>query len=117
MVMTRQGSKLKEKTSRAIFPALFGLLPLMLLILAGKDLGTVIVYAFIFLGMVYIAGANRKTMVWLSIILIVSAVVGSISSSNRRERLMSVLGVCTGSVCDQSQAGGVALATAIPPEV
>ena len=111
MVMTRQGSKLKEKTSRAIFPALFGLLPLMLLILAGKDLGTVIVYAFIFLGMVYIAGANRKTMVWLSIILIVSAVVGSISSSNRRERLMSVLGVCTGSVCDQSQAGGVALAT------
>jgi len=83
----------------------------MLLILAGKDLGTVIVYAFIFLGMVYIAGANRKTMVWLSIILIVSAVVGSISSSNRRERLMSVLGVCTGSVCDQSQAGGVALAT------
>ena len=111
MVLTRQGSKLKEKTSRAIFPALFGLLPLMLLILAGKDLGTVIVYAFIFLGMVYIAGANRKTMVWLSIILIVSAIVGSISSSNRRERLMSVLGVCTGSVCDQSQAGGVALAT------
>ena len=111
MVMTRQGTKLKESTSRAILPALFGLLPLMALILAGKDLGTVVVYAFIFLGMVYIAGAQRKTMVWLSIILLVGAVAGAISSSNRRERLMSVFGVCTGSICDQSQAGGVALAT------
>lgn len=109
-VLTQQGN-ITRQTRKAIFPLAFGFVPLVGLILYGGDLGTVLVYVFMLVGTLFIAGLSPKAFL---IGLGVAAVLGLgavITSPYRLARVFGVLGHCEGSTCDQSNSGLAALAT------
>lgn len=110
LMLTRQGDVSRD-SGRALFPALFGFVPLVFAIMAGNDLGTVIVYGFIFLGMLWLAG-TRARMMWMIIgTALAGAALAVFTSANRIQRIFGLAGVCNGAACDQANSGKVALAT------
>lgn len=110
LVLKNQGD-VSVGVRRVLFPLAFGLVPLLTLILAGHDVGTVLVYgAFIFV-MVWVSGLNRRASILFAILGVLVAVGAMMSTANRRSRIFALLGICDGSVCDQSNSGLAALAS------
>ena len=84
---------------------------LVLLIMLGGDMGTAMVYGFIFVGMMWLAGASRSSLLKIGGAFAVLALVGVLSSANRVARIFGIWGSCTNANCDQANSGEVALTT------
>lgn len=109
-VYSRHGD-ISRSIWRTLFPSIYGVGALVLLIMLGGDMGTAIVYGFIFVGMMWLAGASRSSLLKIGGALAVLALVGVLSSANRVARIFGIWGSCTNANCDQANAGEVALAT------
>ena len=96
---------------RTLFPSTYGVGVLVLLIMLGGDMGTAMVYGFIFVGMMWLAGASRGSLLKIGAALAALALVGVLSSTNRVARIFGIWGSCTNANCDQANSGEVALAT------
>ncbi len=109
-VYSRHGD-ISRSIWRTLFPSIYGVGALVLLIMLGGDMGTAMVYGFIFVGMMWLAGASRSSLLKIGGALAVLALVGVFSSANRVARIFGVWGSCTNANCDQANSGEVALAT------
>ena len=109
-VYNRQGD-ISRSLWRTLFPSIYGVGALILLIMIGGDMGTALVYGFIFLGMMWMAGASRRSMLQIGGAVAVLALLGVLSSPNRVARIFGIWGSCTNANCDQANSGEVALAT------
>lgn len=109
-VYNRQGD-ISRSLWRALFPSIYGVGALILLIMAGGDMGTALVYGFIFLGMMWMAGASRRSMLQIVGAFLALAALGVLTSPNRVARIFGIWGSCTNANCDQANSGEVALAT------
>lgn len=96
---------------RTLFPSIYGVGALVLLIMLGGDMGTAMVYGFIFVGMMWLAGASRSSLLKIGGAFAALALVGVLSSANRVARIFGVWGSCTNANCDQANSGEVALTT------
>ena len=109
-VYNRQGD-ISRSLWRALFPSIYGVGALILLIMVGGDMGTAMVYGFIFVGMMWLAGASRGSLLKIGAAFAALALVGVLSSTNRVARIFGIWGSCTNANCDQANSGEVALAT------
>ena len=109
-VYSRHGD-ISRSIWRTLFPSIYGVGALVLLIMLGGDMGTAMVYGFIFVGMMWLAGASRSSLLRISGAFAVLALVGVLSSANRVARIFGIWGSCTNANCDQANSGEVALAT------
>lgn len=109
-VYNRQGD-ISRSFWRTLFPSIYGVGALILLIMVGGDMGTALVYGFIFLGMMWMAGASRRSMLQIGGAVAALALLGVLSSPNRVARIFGIWGSCTNANCDQANSGEVALAT------
>lgn len=109
-VYNRQGD-ISRSLWRTLFPSIYGVGALILLIMVGGDMGTALVYGFIFLGMMWMAGASRRSMLQIGGAVAALALLGVLSSPNRVARIFGIWGSCTNANCDQANSGEVALAT------
>ncbi len=109
-VYNRQGD-ISRSLWRTLFPSIYGVGALILLIMIGGDMGTALVYGFIFLGMMWMAGASRRSMLQIGGAVAALALLGVLSSPNRVARIFGIWGSCTNANCDQANSGEVALAT------
>ncbi|WP_303966339.1 FtsW/RodA/SpoVE family cell cycle protein, partial [Rothia mucilaginosa] len=94
-----------------LFPSIYGVGALVLLIMLGGDMGTAMVYGFIFVGMMWLAGASRSSLLKIGGAFAALALVGVLSSANRVARIFGIWGSCTNANCDQANSGEVALTT------
>lgn len=109
-VYNRQGD-ISRSLWRTLFPSIYGVGALILLIMVGGDMGTALVYGFIFLGMMWMAGASRRSMLQIVGAFLALAALGVLTSPNRVARIFGIWGSCTNANCDQANSGEVALAT------
>lgn len=109
-VYSRHGD-ISRSIWRTLFPAIYGVGALVLLIMLGGDMGTAMVYGFIFVGMMWLAGASRSSLLKIGGAFAVLALVGVLSSANRVARIFGIWGSCTNANCDQANSGEVALTT------
>lgn len=109
-VYSRHGD-ISRSIWRTLFPSIYGVGALILLIMIGGDMGTALVYGFIFVGMMWLAGASRSSLLKIGGAFAVLALVGVLSSANRVARIFGIWGSCTNANCDQANSGEVALAT------
>ena len=109
-VYSRHGD-ISRSIWRTLFPSIYGVGALVLLIMLGGDMGTAMVYGFIFVGMMWLAGASRSSLLKIGGAFAVLALVGVLSSTNRVARIFGIWGSCTNANCDQANSGEVALAT------
>lgn len=109
-VYSRHGD-ISRSIWRTLFPSIYGVGALVLLIMLGGDMGTAMVYGFIFVGMMWLAGASRSSLLKISGAFAALALVGVLSSANRVARIFGVWGSCTNANCDQANSGEVALTT------
>lgn len=110
MVLKNQGD-ISVGVSRALFPLLVGVAPVVGLILAGHDVGTVIVYGLIIFFMLWVGGMNRRLTLGLLLLGSLAGIGALMSTANRRARVLALFGQCDGAVCDQSNSGLAALAS------
>ena len=78
-VYNRQGD-ISRSLWRTLFPSIYGVGALILLIMVGGDMGTALVYGFIFLGMMWMAGASRRSMLQIGGAVAALALLGVLSS-------------------------------------
>ena len=109
-VYSRHGD-ISRSIWRTLFPSIYGVGALVLLIMLGGDMGTAMVYGFIFVGMMWLAGASRSSLLKIGGAFAALALVGVLSSANRVARIFGIWGSCTNANCDQANSGEVALAT------
>ena len=109
-VYSRHGD-ISRSIWRTLFPSIYGVGALVLLIMLGGDMGTAMVYGFIFVGMMWLAGASRSSLLEIGGVFAVLALVGVLSSANRVARIFGIWGSCTNANCDQANSGEVALTT------
>ena len=109
-VYSRHGD-ISRSIWRTLFPSIYGVGALVLLIMLGGDMGTAMVYGFIFVGMMWLAGASRSSLLRIGGAFAALALVGVLSSANRVARIFGIWGSCTNANCDQANSGEVALAT------
>ena len=109
-VYSRHGD-ISHSIWRTLFPSIYGVGALVLLIMLGGDMGTAMVYGFIFVGMMWLAGASRSSLLKIGGAFAVLALVGVLSSANRVARIFGIWGSCTNANCDQANSGEVALTT------
>ena len=109
-VYSRHGD-ISRSIWRTLFPSIYGVGALVLLIMLGGDMGTAMVYGFIFVGMMWQAGASRSSLLKIGGAFVALALVGVLSSANRVARIFGVWGSCTNANCDQANSGEVALTT------
>lgn len=109
-VYSRHGD-ISRSIWRTLFPSIYGVGALVLLIMLGGDMGTAMVYGFIFMGMMWLAGASRSSLLKIGGAFAVLALVGVLSSANRVARIFGIWGSCTNANCDQANSGEVALTT------
>ena len=109
-VYSRHGD-ISRSIWRTLFPSIYGVGALVLLIMLGGDMGTAMVYGFIFVGMMWLAGASRSSLLKIGGAFAVLALVGVLSSANRVARIFGIWGSCTNANCDQANSGEVALTT------
>ena len=109
-VYSRHGD-ISRSIWRTLFPSIYGVGALVLLIMLGGDMGTAMVYGFIFVGLMWLAGASRSSLLKIGGAFAVLALVGVLSSANRVARIFGIWGSCTNANCDQANSGEVALTT------
>ena len=109
-VYSRHGD-ISRSIWRTLFPSIYGVGALVLLIMLGGDMGTAMVYGFIFVGMMWLAGASRSSLLKIGGAFAMLALLGVFSSANRVARIFGIWGSCTNANCDQANSGEVALAT------
>lgn len=109
-VYSRHGD-ISRSIWRTLFPSIYGVGALVMLIMLGGDMGTAMVYGFIFMGMMWLAGASRSSLLKIGGAFAVLALVGVLSSANRVARIFGIWGSCTNANCDQANSGEVALTT------
>ena len=109
-VYSRHGD-ISRSIWRTLFPSIYGVGALVLLIMLGGDMGTAMVYGFIFVGMMWLAGASRGSLLKIGGAFAALALVGVLSSANRVARIFGIWGSCTNANCDQANSGEVALTT------
>ncbi len=109
-VYSRHGD-ISRSIWRTLFPSIYGVGALVLLIMLGGDMGTAMVYGFIFVGMMWLAGASRSSLLKIGGAFAALALVGVLSSANRVARIFGVWGTCTNANCYQANSGEVALTT------
>lgn len=109
-VYSRHGD-ISRSIWRTLFPSIYGVGALVLLIMLGGDMGTAMVYGFIFVGMMWLAGASRSSLLKIGGAFAVLALVGVLSNANRVARIFGIWGSCTNANCDQANSGEVALTT------
>lgn len=99
---------------KGLVPAVVGFGLVIALILAGHDVGTVLVYAVVFLAMIMVARPS-KALVMLTVGLgLVAGAAMVMMSPNRVERLLNTYSFwkdCVEATCDQANSGLAALAT------
>ena len=109
-VYSRHGD-ISRSIWRTLFPSIYGVGALVLLIMLGGDMGTAMVYGFIFVGMMWLAGASRSSLLKIGGAFAALALVGVLSSASRVARIFGIWGSCTNANCDQANSGEVALTT------
>ena len=81
------------------------------LVLAGGDLGTAMVMGVLVGGALWVAGVPKRWFAVLAALAMAGVLVMAVASPNRMGRIGAWLhGTCTGSLCDQSRHGLMALA-------
>ncbi|AIF40552.1 cell division protein FtsW [Dermacoccus nishinomiyaensis] len=79
---------------RSILPTVPYVVLLIGLIMLGKDLGTTMVVAVIYLGMLWCAGARKALFGWLAALALVTLPIAVWTSGNRTSRIQAWLGGC-----------------------
>ena len=74
-VYSRHGD-ISRSIWRTLFPSIYGVGALVLLIMLGGDMGTAMVYGFIFVGMMWLAGASRSSLLKIGGAFAALALVG-----------------------------------------
>ncbi|MBP3044264.1 putative lipid II flippase FtsW [Arthrobacter jiangjiafuii] len=108
-----QKQKLLTQWKHALIPVVLpGGAVLIGLVMAGKDLGTVIIMGMIMIASLFFAGAPLRFLAALVASGAGAAVLMSMVSSNRSSRISAWLKLdCGGGLCDQANAGMYALAS------
>ncbi len=104
-------TKLGDSVFKIAVPSAIGFGAIVFMILLGHDLGTVIIYSIIYVGMLWMLGVPKKLMLGAIAFVGFVGLIFVLISPNRLDRIFAVFGNCTGFVCDQSNAGMAALAT------
>lgn len=117
-VYSRQGridrGTLAQTAYKGLIPALLGFGLIVTLILAGHDVGTVLIYA-LFFSAIFLAARPSRGLVMISAGLGTLAAIMMVAiSPNRIERLFNTFAFwrdCVEATCDQANSGLAALAT------
>ncbi|MDY6051421.1 MAG: putative peptidoglycan glycosyltransferase FtsW [Rothia sp. (in: high G+C Gram-positive bacteria)] len=117
-VYSRQGrihrGTLAQTAYKGLMPALLGFGLVVILILAGHDVGTVLIYA-LFFGAIFLAARPSRGLVTISAGVGAFAGIMMVAiSPNRIERLFNTFAFwrdCVEATCDQANSGLAALAT------
>ncbi|MBF0807447.1 cell division protein FtsW [Rothia nasimurium] len=117
-VYSRQGridrGTLAQTAYKGLIPALLGFGLIITLILAGHDVGTVLIYA-LFFSAIFLAARPSRGLVMISAGLGTLAAIMMVAiSPNRIERLFNTFAFwrdCVEATCDQANSGLAALAT------
>ncbi|HIY94228.1 MAG TPA: FtsW/RodA/SpoVE family cell cycle protein [Candidatus Rothia avicola] len=117
-VYSRQGridrGTLSQTAYKGLIPALLGFGLIVTLILAGHDVGTVLIYA-LFFSAIFLAARPSRGLVMISAGLgSLAAIMMVAISPNRIERLFNTFAFwrdCVEATCDQANSGLAALAT------
>ena len=110
-VLSRKGRLISE-WKHALIPVVPGGGILIILVMAGSDLGTVIIMGMIMLAALFFAGSPLRFLGVLAAIAAVGAVLMSAVSGNRSNRISAWLKLdCDTGLCDQANAGMYALAS------
>lgn len=105
----------KRKRLRDVKHLMIPLAPVVLLclglVLAGRDLGTVMIMAFLVAGALWVAGVPKRWFMIGGGIAVVGVIAAAVMSPNRMARIDNWLhGVCEGDSCFQAQNGLAAIA-------
>ena len=110
-VLSRKG-RLINQPKHAFVPVVPGGGVLILLVVLGKDLGTVIIMGLIMLAALFFAGAPLRLLGLMSALGAGAGLLLSVFSGNRSSRISAWLKLdCSGGLCDQANAGMYALAS------
>lgn len=110
-VLSRKGRLISE-WKHALIPVVPGGGILIILVMAGSDLGTVIIMGMIMLAALFFAGSPLRFLGVLGAVAAVGAVLMSAVSGNRSNRISAWLKLdCDTGLCDQANAGMYALAS------
>ncbi|MCC3293810.1 putative lipid II flippase FtsW [Arthrobacter sp. zg-Y411] len=110
-VLSRKGALVTE-WKHALIPVVPGGGLLIILVMAGSDLGTVIIMGMIMLAALFFAGSPMRFLGALFAVASAGALLMSVVSSNRSNRISAWLKLdCSTGLCDQSNAGMYALAS------
>ncbi|WP_237243155.1 FtsW/RodA/SpoVE family cell cycle protein [Rothia nasisuis] len=99
---------------KGLMPSVVGFGLVTALILAGHDVGTVLVYAVVFLAMIMVARPSRALVMLTVGLGLVAGAAMVLMSPNRVERLLNTYSFwkdCVEATCDQANSGLAALAT------
>ena len=117
-VYSRQGridrGTLAQTAYKGLIPALLGFGLIVTLILAGHDVGTVLIYALFFSAIFLAARPSRGLVVISAGLGTLAAIMMVAISPNRIERLFNTFAFwrdCVEATCDQANSGLAALAT------
>lgn len=111
MVLSRKKG-LIDQPLHALIPAVPGAGILVALVMAGHDLGTVLIMGAIMLAALFFAGVRLKLLGLLALAAGAGGLLMSAISGNRTSRISAWLQIdCSAGLCDQANAGMYALAS------
>ncbi len=102
---------LLHRTFHLLFPLVPGVVLALGLVMAGHDLGTMLIMAMLVAGAVWVAGIPRRWFFAAGTAGVLGVVLLTITSANRMARISNWLhGICEGDSCYQSDQGLMGLA-------
>jgi cell division protein FtsW len=102
---------LLHRTWHLLFPLAPGVLLALGLVMAGHDLGTMLIMAMLVAGAVWVAGIPRRWFLAAGIAGLLGVLALTITSANRMARITNwIHGICEGYSCYQSDQGLMGLA-------
>lgn len=111
-VLERKG-RLITHVRHALLPVLPMAGLLILLVLAGRDLGTALILALVLMAVLFVAGTHRGVFLASAAVLVVGAVLMTVFAPHRMVRVQAWRGICDFDTdpCFQPQHGMYALAS------
>jgi cell division protein FtsW len=104
--------RLLDRAFHILVPAIPVVGVALALVIAGKDLGTMMIMVMLVAGALWVAGVPRRWFALGATVGVVGVVTLAVTSANRMARISSWLhGTCTGSTCDQPRESMLALAS------
>ncbi|GAA1315481.1 putative lipid II flippase FtsW [Brachybacterium tyrofermentans] len=102
---------LLHKPGHLLFPLVPGVLAALGLVMAGHDLGTMMIMALLVAGAVWVSGVPRRWFLAAGVAGLVAVIGLTVTSANRMARIGNwIHGICEGDSCYQSDQGLMGLA-------